>query len=561
MKTFFVWFKRAAALVVLALAAVAFSGAGPKWLSRVAIGLLVIQPAFSLGFLTVLALSPVFGRLFCECLCPLGTLQSIISRIARPRRSVRRVCTRLPVSRVQLAVRWTVFAIFAILLALGYGALAYMITPYSIIGKSFALFVPGLAVFAVAALGAFFADGRIWCNWVCPAGTLFSVFAGKSLLRNTIGKGCENCRKCFPSGPGKTDAGERRACGAEVTRRTALKGAVVLAASRTVEKSTDGGVAAVSLPGVPERPATVLPPGAVSRDDFNLKCVGCGLCVTRCPMNVLRQSTGLKTFGQPEMYFQNGYCRLSCAYKCAAACPTGALIPRTENRANLHMGHAIWRKDICLRTAEGDGKENCSACVRNCPVKALHFVDGAVAVDKAVCIGCGACEHVCPARPEPAVIVKGFDRQREVRPMEKGDLIAEMVAAVDSGWSCVIAKGGIIVARDKGRGIKPLLGFLDRGKLEGAIVADKIIGRAAAAICIVGGVKEVYAKVMSEGAEELLEKFNVKVSSGEAVKEIINREKNGICPMEAKVSGSDDPYEMVKRISPGFGRDRPDRDE
>jgi ferredoxin len=336
----------------------------------------------------------------------------------------------------------------------------------------------GLVMFALVVVSAFFGKGRLWCNWVCPFGSLFSVLSKKSLLGDKICKGCENCRKCFPrndkKGEAKTEKpGDEKEL--EVSRRTAIKGVAVLAAAHTVEKTTDGGVAAVSLPGIPERPATVLPPGAVSRDDFNLKCVGCGLCVTRCPMNVLRQSTGLKTFGQPEMYFQNGYCRLSCAYKCAAACPTGALIPRTETRANLHMGHAIWRKDLCLRTAEGDGKENCSACVRNCPVKALHFVDGAVAVDKAVCIGCGACEHVCPARPEPAVIVKGFDRQREVRPMEKGDLIAEMVAAVDSGWSCVIAKGGVVVARDKGRGIKPLLGFLDRGKLEGAIVADKIM--------------------------------------------------------------------------------------
>lgn len=546
MKTFFVWLKRVIALGIAVLAVVAFCGFGPKWLGEIAIGSLVIQPAFSLGFLAVLALSPIIGRFFCECLCPLGTVQSVIARIVRPKKAVRRVCTRLPVSRVQLALRWGIFAVFAALFALGYGALAYMITPYSIVGKSLVLFIPGLVVFGVVVVSALFGNGRIWCNWICPIGTLFSVFASKSVFGNRIGKGCENCRKCFSSGVGTACAKAGEASG--FTRRTTLKGVAVLAAVHGVEKTTDGGVAEVSLPGIPKRPNGVLPPGAVPRSDFNLKCVGCGLCVKQCPMNVLKQSMSLKSFGQPEMYFQNGYCRLSCNYKCASVCPTGALQPRTENRANLHIGHAIWKKDLCLRNAEGDEKEYCKACVRNCPVKALHFVEGAVVVDKTACVGCGACEHVCPVRPEPAIIVKGFDRQREVLPMGAGDLKAEMISRIEAGDSCVLAKGGVIIARNKGRGIKPLLDFLDNGKLEGAIVADKIIGRAAAAICIVGGAKEVYAGVLGEGAKELLEKHNIKVTYKELTKEIINRNKTGICPMELKVQGMDEPWAMVKKL-------------
>lgn len=548
MKTFYVWFKRATALGVLALAAVAFSGTGPERLSRIAIGSLVIQPAFSLGFLTVLALSPIIGRFFCECLCPLGTVQSIISRIVRPRKAVRRVCTRLPVSRARAVFRWTVFAVFVILSALGYGALAHMITPYSIVGKSLVLFAPGLAVFGVVAFSALFGGGRFWCNWVCPIGTLFSVFASRSILGNTIGKGCENCRKCFPTAPKKNGAAAVKAGGAELTRRTALKGVAVAVAVHSVEKTTDGGVAAVSLPGIPDRPATVLPPGAVPRGEFNLKCVGCGLCVKQCPMDVLKQSTKLKSFGQPEMYFRNGYCRLSCNYRCAAVCPTGALIPRTENRADLHMGHAIWKKDLCLRNADGDRKEYCKACVRNCPVKALHFVNGAVVVDKAACIGCGACEHVCPVRPEPAIIVKGFDRQREVRPIGKGDLLAEMVSRIERGDTCVLARNGVICASSKARGVKPLLLFLDNGKLAGAIVADKVIGRAAAAICIRGGAKEVHAKVMSSGAKALLEKFGVKAAGAEIAQTIANRDRTGQCPMESAVENLSDPAEMVTAV-------------
>lgn len=548
MKMFITWLKRVLALSILALVVIAFLGLGPKWLGEIAIGSLVIQPAFSLGFLVILALSPILGRIFCECLCPLGTVQSIIARIVRPKKAIRRVCTRLPVSRNQLIVRWMIFIIFAMLFAVGYGALAYMITPYSIVGKSLVLFVPGLVVFGVVVISSFWGDGRIWCNWICPIGTLFSVFASKSILKNKIGKGCENCRKCFPLSSIKESVKGKGVNGDKFTRRTAFKGVAVLAAVHSVEKTTDGGLAPVSLPGVPKRPNNILPPGAISRSDFNLKCVGCGLCVKQCPMGVLRQSTELKTFGQPEMFFQNGYCRLSCNYKCANVCPTGVLIPRTENRANLHMGHAIWKKDLCLRNAEGDKKEYCKACIRNCPVKALHLVEGSVVVDKATCIGCGACEHVCPVRPTPAVVVKGFDRQREVKPIDKSDLIAEMFSRLEKGDTCVLAKDGIIIARDNSRGVKPLLDFLDTGKLKGAIVVDKVIGRAAAAICILGGVSEIHTKVISDGAKELLKKYGIVVSAKKAVKEIENRNKTGACPMEDVVRGLDDCKVMVDKV-------------
>jgi len=46
-------------------------------------------------------------------------------------------------------------------------------------------------------------------------------------------------------------------------------------------------------------------------------------------------------------------------------------------------------------------------------VGAVKIEDGFPSVDPAKCIGCGACEHVCPVRPEPAVFVEGFERQSE----------------------------------------------------------------------------------------------------------------------------------------------------
>jgi hypothetical protein len=132
--------------------------------------------------------------------------------------------------------------------------------------------------------------------------------------------------------------------------------------------------------------------------------------------------------------------------------------------------------------------------------------------------------------------------------MGEDDLMAEMVSRIEGGDTCVLAKDGVITACSKARGVKPLLHFLDNGKLDGAIVVDKIIGRAAAAICITGGAKEVHAKVMSEGARELLEQYGVAASGDEIVNEIANREKTGTCPMENAVKDMADPAEMVKAV-------------
>ena len=290
-------------------------------------------------------------------------------------------------------------------MATGFGALGWFLTPYSIYGKTLTRFWPGVAVFAAVVVLAAVGKGRIWCNWICPAGTLFTLLSKKSVCAHQVGSGCGNCRACF----GAVSGGTPKADGG-VTRRDALKGVAVLAAADVVEKTTDGEV---SLPGVPERPVPVLPPGAVDRGLFNVKCVACGLCITSCPGKCLVASTSLKRFGQPEMDFRRGYCLSGCDYVCGRVCPAGAinLIPRLE-RKNVHVGHAIWKKDLCIRTTDG---VQCTACSRKCPVQAIHLVEGFPVVDKAKCIGCGACEHVCPARPMPGMVVEAYERHIEVK--------------------------------------------------------------------------------------------------------------------------------------------------
>ena len=86
-----------------------------------------VQPGVSWTFLAVLLLTPVFGRLFCECLCPLGFLQTLVNRLSHPKHHVRRVCTRLPETKTQRVVRSKKFIFGLVLvLILGFGVGAFL---------------------------------------------------------------------------------------------------------------------------------------------------------------------------------------------------------------------------------------------------------------------------------------------------------------------------------------------------------------------------------------------------------------------------------------------------
>ena len=180
-----------------------------------------IQPAATIWFLIVLLLTPIVGRLFCECFCPLGIIQSIVNWIFHPKTKVRRVCTRLPESHAQQTVRWTVLAVSVVLAATGFGAIGWLLTPYSIYGKALTLFAPGVAIFATVVVLAAFGKGRLWCNWICPIGTLFNILSKKSVCAHKIGPGCANCKACFSDGAGN---GERIPRAKRVAEGDALAG-------------------------------------------------------------------------------------------------------------------------------------------------------------------------------------------------------------------------------------------------------------------------------------------------------------------------------------------------
>lgn len=118
----------------------------------------------------------------------------------------------------------------------------------------------------------------------------------------------------------------------------------------------------------------------------------------------------------------------------------------------------------------------------------------------------------------------------------------------DARYTCVICRGDDIHMSEK-RGVAPLIELLDsKIDVRGYSAADKAVGKAAAMLFVLLGVGEIYAVVMSRSAKKILDEYGIKYSCGEEVEYIINRKKDGMCPMEKAVMDIDDPAEAPKKI-------------
>lgn len=115
--------------------------------------------------------------------------------------------------------------------------------------------------------------------------------------------------------------------------------------------------------------------------------------------------------------------------------------------------------------------------------------------------------------------------------------------------SCVIyAQGATQLFRE--RGVKDLFRLLKEEPewLRGALVADKVVGKGAAALMVLGGVEELYSEVISRPALELLERHQVRVSFTTLVEQISNRTQTGPCPIESRCSGCQTPEACLRKI-------------
>ncbi|MBR2466369.1 MAG: DUF1893 domain-containing protein [Clostridia bacterium] len=114
--------------------------------------------------------------------------------------------------------------------------------------------------------------------------------------------------------------------------------------------------------------------------------------------------------------------------------------------------------------------------------------------------------------------------------------------------SCVVIKDGRIVSIESGRGIAPVIAMYEAGLLEGAVVFDKVIGKAAAEIMTLGGVKQCYGITMSKSAVDYLQKKMISVEYETLTDHIVNRSGDGVCPMEEAVKDIEDPEEALAAV-------------
>ena len=321
--------------------------------------------------------------------------------------------------------------------------------------KSLPTFLIAAFTFIIISLLAW-RNGRTYCNTICPVGTVLGFLSRFSLFRVSIDaakcKECSLCsRKCkaacidfkhhtidhsrcvtcldcldtckhdaihYTSRLKKAPAPATPEEGKGESRRGFLSAVSLLATTsllKAQEKKVDGGLAVIEEKKAPKRTTPIVPAGALSARNFAQHCTACQLCVSVCPNEVLRPSTDLKKLMHPEMSYERGYCRPECT-KCAEVCPAGAIHPISRaDKSSIQIGHAVWIKANCVPLTDG---VECGNCARHCPSGAIQMVPSdrndpesvkIPIINEERCIGCGACEALCPARPFSAIYVEGHE--------------------------------------------------------------------------------------------------------------------------------------------------------
>jgi len=483
--------------------------------------------SLALAGLVFLGLTLAFGRVYCSAICPLGILQDVIARVAGWLRRGKPTYARF--ARPWTRLRWIVLGATVAGIATG-GAgltLALLEDPYSNYGRIAAdLFRPAATLANNALVGPASAlgitalyrvapawtsglvlhqpvillgllvvlvafRGRLYCNTLCPVGTLLGWLADRAAFRLAIDPGaCTKCAACLkvcksqcldlrtstidfsrcvacyncigacdrqgigyrfawrrgaarplPSAP---PADATAACGPD--RRAFLAGAatvLTVSLGAALTPALRGQAAPAAAPaGRGGRPPNrqddapvILPPGAGSLDRFLDRCTSCHLCVSACPTHVLTPAfleAGWAGLLKPRMDFSIAFCNYECRI-CGAVCPDGAIAPLVLAEKQLtQIGQAHFDREKCIVVVKGT---DCAACSEHCPTKAVNTVPYGnnlrlPEVNDDLCIGCGACEFACPVQPRKAIVVTGRRRHgratkavesKAVAPVPAGD--------------------------------------------------------------------------------------------------------------------------------------------
>ncbi len=452
-----------------------------------------IVPTILAGSLTALVVlflfTLLFGRIYCSVICPLGILQDIISRFSgRGRKKSKKGNKKrwFKYSKPQTYLRYGMLVVCAILLIFGIVTPLLLLDPYSNFGRiATNLFRPlGMeinniiaaialksgnfsfyhvsvetvtavsltaAIIALLVVGVMsFLRGRLFCNTICPVGSLLGLLSRFSLFKVVMNESkctkCSLCERacksqCIDSKNVKIDSSRCVSCynclsrckfdaigyqfswknkGSVAEKETQASNLAMRnekRESRRAFMATSTAVVA-TIPFVPAWAKTdvdesklvpITPPGSKSLKYFKDKCTACHLCVTHCPQQILEPAGfnfGLSYLLKPHMVYRKAYCNFECTI-CSEVCPNGAIETIGETKKTTQIGIAKFVQERCVVFTDGT---DCGACSEHCPTQAVKmqpYKDDLRLphVTPDLCVGCGGCEYICPVRPVRAINV------------------------------------------------------------------------------------------------------------------------------------------------------------
>jgi ferredoxin len=311
---------------------------------------------------------------------------------------------------------------------------------------------------------------RFWCRVLCPLGAFLGVFSRFALfgMEKDHAK-CTDCNLCLvncqgadsPQGGVKWRQDEchmcmncEAACPEDVIKFRFLPNRVSAIVKpdtqlRTALASVGAGYVGIKASRITDtievnyHSRVIRPPGSVEEKAFLERCIRCAECMKVCPNNALHPAffeAGVEGLWTPILIARIGYCEPSCVL-CGQVCPTGAIQKITEKEKlgigtkAVSIGTAFYDHGRCLPWSM---QTPCIVCEEFCPTspKAI-WVEEVEApmreskpgkdgeqpamkmvklqrphVDPSLCIGCGACEKVCPVQDQPAVYVTSVGESR-----------------------------------------------------------------------------------------------------------------------------------------------------
>jgi len=419
------------------------------------------------GILVLIA-TTLLGRFFCGWICPLGTLQHLVSWIAGPER---RKLPKINRYRKWFSIKYLVLTVLLTWAALGSNHIGWL-DPIPLLHRAVAgglrpLWHGGAMpggwisfglLAAILLLSAWMP--RFYCRGVCPLGALLGLFARLTPFRIRRGESdCTGCTLCVMPCQGadepldKHRVSECHVClncigvckedtlryglpeppeipptpALDVGRRRLLLGVAGAAVFAPVLRAAGGGMN-------DRAHDAIRPPGALDEGGFLARCITCGACVASCPTSVIVSDvgrTGVEGLFTPVLDTRRGWCEPSCI-RCGEVCPTDAiktLDPKSKQAiggpAEVVIGTAFVDRGRCLPWAM---ETPCIVCEEMCPTspKAIWLEnvetvrqDGKKVllqrpfVKPELCTGCGLCENRCPVGEQAAIRVSSVGESRD----------------------------------------------------------------------------------------------------------------------------------------------------